>query len=136
MLPISYSRAPVEFRFGSRLLPQRWDRGSNEYIAEVSADATDLAGRYELVVTALNGWSNKGQRADGCVLLRRSIEVTASQPQAILAGSLAGVMVLTLGMLGYLMYRKKEKLKEKTRRKLKKKKRCPRGNIATRNQIY
>jgi hypothetical protein len=112
MLPISYSRVPVEFRFGTRLLPQRWDRGSNEYIAEVSADATGLAGRYELVVTALNGWSNKGQRADGCVLLRRSIEVTASQPQAILAGSLAGVMVLTLGMLGYLMYRKKEKLKE------------------------
>jgi hypothetical protein len=112
MLPISYSRAPVEFRFGSRLLPQRWDRGSNEYIAEVSADATGQAGRYELVVTALNGWSNKGQRAGNCTLLRRWIEVTSSKSQAIIAGCLAGVMVLTLGLLGYLMYRKKEELKE------------------------
>jgi hypothetical protein len=86
ILPIPYSRAPVEFRFGSRLLPQRWDRGSNEYIAEVSADATGQAGRYELVVTALNGWSNKGQRAGNCTLLRRWIEVTSSKSQAIVAG--------------------------------------------------
>jgi hypothetical protein len=106
ILPISYTRAPVEFRFGSHLLPQRWDRGSNEYVAEVSADVTGQAGRYELVVVALNGSAGR------CKLLSRSIEVASSKSQEIVAGCLAGAMVLTLGMLGYLLYRKKEKLKE------------------------
>ena len=63
-------------------------------------------------MTALNGWNERGRRAGSCVLLRRSIEVVSGKYQLILAGCLAGVMVLTLGMLGSLLYRKKEKLKE------------------------
>jgi hypothetical protein len=111
-LPIAYNRAPVEFRFGSHLLPQRWDRGSNKYVAEVSADLTETAGLYELNVTAVDGWSNRRQTVGRCELLRRSIEVTPNKAQVILAGSLAGVMVLTLGMLGYLLHRKREEMKQ------------------------
>jgi hypothetical protein len=112
MLPVSFNRAPVEFRFGSKLLPQKWDRGSNEYIAELSADVTEHAGRYELVVEALKGSSNRGQSVGRCILLSRSIEVSPDKTQRILAGSLAGVMVLTLGMLGYLLYRKQQMWKQ------------------------
>jgi hypothetical protein len=111
MLPVSFNRAPVEFRFGSKLLPQKWNRGSNEYVAELSADVTENAGQYELVVEALKGSNNRGQSMGRCILLRRSIEVFPEKTQSILAGSLAGVMVLTLGMLGYLLYRNKESWK-------------------------
>ena len=111
-LPILYTRAPVEFRFGSQLLPQRWDRGSNQYVAEASADVTAQTGRFELVVTAVKGWSDERKSVGSCVLLSRSIEIESSKSQLILAGCLGGVMVLTLGMLGYLLYRKKERLRE------------------------
>jgi hypothetical protein len=112
MLPISYSRAPVEFRFGSQLLPQRWAGGSNEYVADVSADDTESAGQYELVVTALKGWSSRRQAVCPCELLRRSIEVKTNKAHLILAGCLAGVMALTLGVLAYLLHRKQEELKQ------------------------
>jgi hypothetical protein len=110
-LPISSSQAPVEFRFDSQLLSQRWSAGSNEYLAEVTADATSKVGRYELVVTALNGWSNDGQSAGRCIMWHRSIEVSPNKAQLILAGCLAGAMVLTLGMMGYLLYRKRDEMK-------------------------
>jgi hypothetical protein len=105
-LPINHTRAAVEFRFGMALLAQQWSSGKNRYVAEVSADSTTLAGRFELVVTALNG------SVGPCELLRRPIEVTSDKTQQILAGGLAGVMVLSMGMLGYLLYRKKENTKE------------------------
>ncbi len=63
-------------------------------------------------MTAVNGWCNRRQTVGRCELLRRSIEVTPNKAQVILAGSLAGVMVLTLGMLGYLLHRKQEEMKQ------------------------
>jgi hypothetical protein len=82
MLPVSYHRAPVEFRFGLHLLPQRWDSGSNVYVADVSADLTENAGQYELSVTAVNGWRNGGQTVGRCELLRRSVTV-AEKPSPV-----------------------------------------------------
>ncbi len=111
-IPIAYTLAPVEFRIGSQLLPQRWDRGSNHYVAEASADVTSQTGQFELVVTALKGWSDNKKSVGSCVLLSRSIEIVSSKSQLILAGCLGGIMVLMLGMLGYLLYRKKERLRE------------------------
>jgi hypothetical protein len=81
-LPVSYNRAPVEFRFGLHLLPQRWDSGSNVYVADVSADLTENAGQYELSVTAVNGWCNRGQTVGRCELLRRSVTV-AEKPSPV-----------------------------------------------------
>jgi hypothetical protein len=128
-LPISFNRAPVEFRFGPQLkslpqrwiyvaevpqlksLPQRWNRGSNLYVAEVSADATENSGQYELEVIALNGSSNHGQSIGPCILLHRSITVSPNKARLILAGCLAGAVLLTLGMLAFLLYRNQDALK-------------------------
>jgi hypothetical protein len=103
MLPVSHNRAPVEFRFGSRLLPQRWNTGSNEYVAEVTADAAEDAGQYELVVTALNGWSNQTQTPGRCTLLRRKIRIETNVPlQYIIGGTAAGaVLLVVVALLAY-----------------------------------
>jgi hypothetical protein len=115
-LPVSFNRAPVEFRFGPQLaldvMPQQWNTGSNEYVAEVSADKTKKSGQYELTVIALNGSSNHGQSMGECTLLHRSITVSPNKARLILAGCLAGAVLLTLGMLAYLLYRKQDALKQ------------------------
>jgi hypothetical protein len=113
-LPIAYNRAPVEFRFGSHLLPQRWDRGSNKYVADVSADLTETAGLYELNVTAVDGWSNRRQTVGRCELLRRSVTV-AEKPQGLnplwlSVGSLSACAVF-VGAIVFWARRMKAELK-------------------------
>jgi hypothetical protein len=122
-LPVSHTEAAVEFRFGpqaenkflmneSPLLSQRWNKGSNEYVGEASADLTANAGQYVLVVKALNGWKDGGPGPGPCILLHRSIDVRPNTFQRIVAGCLVGVMVLALGMLAYLLKRKQEQIKQ------------------------
>jgi hypothetical protein len=53
-LPVEYTRADMLFRFGTdkatQLLPVKWNRGSNRYLAEVPEDLTEKVGLYQLRV--------------------------------------------------------------------------------------
>ena len=53
-LPVEYTRADMLFRFGTdkatQLLPVKWNRGSNRYLAEVPEDLTEKVGLYQLKV--------------------------------------------------------------------------------------
>ena len=112
-LPIPYTRAPLEFKFHKELLPVQWDRGSNSYIADISADLTQFSGEYALVVrvAADPGWRQGRQNAMPCELMRMTVKVESDSKQIIVAACLASVLVLSLGLLGYLMYRSRERSK-------------------------
>jgi hypothetical protein len=97
-LPIAHTRLPIEFRFNNRLLPVRWESGSNSYAADVSADLTQFTGEYELLVTVEAGWNHTTQNVTTCVLLSRTIEVTqAANLETIITGAVAGALLLILG---------------------------------------
>jgi hypothetical protein len=95
------------------LLPVQWDRGSNSYIADISADLTQFSGEYALVVrvAADPGWRQARQNAMPCELMRMTVKVESDSKQIIVAACLASVLVLSLGLLGYLMYRSRERSK-------------------------
>jgi hypothetical protein len=111
-LSIAHTRVPIEFRFSNKLLPVRWDGGSNSYAADVSADLTQFTGEYELLVAVETGWNHTMQNVTRCELMRTMIVVESDSKEIIVAACLASVLVLTLGLLGYLVYRNKERAKE------------------------
>jgi hypothetical protein len=112
-MPIRSTRAEVAFRFGGTLLPVVWQPGSNDYVAEVAAALTDAAGMYDLVVTATNAWrASTGNKTSTCELMRRRIEISIDTRQTGLAAGLACMFVLVCGILGYLLYKKREQLKQ------------------------
>ena len=69
----------------------------------MTADAAEDAGQYELVVTALNGWSNQTQTRGNCTLLRRKIRIETNVPlQYIIGGTAAGaVLLVVVALLAY-----------------------------------
>jgi hypothetical protein len=81
-LPINRTRVPIEFRFNNKSLPVRWDRGSNSYAADVSADLTQFSGEYELLVAVETGWDHTTQNINRCELMRTMIVVEAD-PQGL-----------------------------------------------------
>jgi hypothetical protein len=111
-LPINRTRVPIEFRFNNESLPVRWEGGSNSYAADVSAALTQFTGEYELLVAVEAGWDHATQHVTRCKLMRTMILVESDSKEIIVAASLASVLVLTLGLLGYLVYRNKERAKE------------------------
>jgi hypothetical protein len=103
-LPIKYTRADVEFAFNGKPLANAWNCGSHEYTADVPSALTEQPGRYELVVSAVNGWDSTSSRVTKCVLLRRTIEVTSAvNVQTIIIGAVAGVLLLILGVVAIYM---------------------------------
>jgi hypothetical protein len=101
MLPIRYSRAPVEFRLGSLLLPHQWNLGSNEYVAEVSAAINP--GAHVLQVYLRQGWDNATQMQQDCILLEQQFvlrdpvwdSLNGFQTAAVI-GVVAGVVAVAL----------------------------------------
>jgi hypothetical protein len=81
-------------------VPVNWNRGSNEYIASVPAELTELVGKYELVVTAMHGWDERTAMPGICVLLRRQIHVDDGlSSQYIILSAVVAAVVLALGAL-------------------------------------
>ena len=73
--PVGFTRAEMKLSFGGRNVSmQQWRRGSNAYVADVPAELTQQPGRYELVVSASNAWSENGL-ATSCELMRRTITI-------------------------------------------------------------
>jgi hypothetical protein len=110
--PIAHTRVPIEFRFNTKSLPVRWKGGFNSYTADVSAALTQFSGEYELLVAVESGWNHTMQNVTRCELTRTIIVVESDSKEIIVAACLASVLVLTLGLLGYLVYRNKERAKE------------------------
>jgi hypothetical protein len=72
-----------------------------------------VAGEFDLVVTARNGWSMTNSSGTDCELLRRKITVVErSNNQLIVAGVIAAIIMLTLGALLYYANKKKASLKQ------------------------
>jgi hypothetical protein len=99
MLPISYNRAPVEFRLDALLLPQQWNLGSNEYVTEVSA--AGAPGEHVLRVVLRQGWDNATQMQRDCILLEQQIVLTDPMKDigiqyAVVIGVVAGVVAFVL----------------------------------------
>jgi hypothetical protein len=106
-MPIKYTRAEFDVRFGDYIVPYTWKgRGSSEYVAELDIALTSTEGSFDLVVTALEGLSHaSAHNASGCVLLRRTIYVRANLQQYIVGGVLAGIALAVLALLGVLLVR-------------------------------
>jgi serine/threonine protein kinase len=104
-LPIKYTRADVAFTFGNKPLAVTWNRGSNEYIADVPSTMMEQPGAYKLVVSAINGWDSTSSRLTTCVVLSRTIEVVQSvnlQPMIVavsVAGSLIALVAVVSGVV-------------------------------------
>jgi hypothetical protein len=101
MLPVSYHRAPVEFRFDSLVLPQQWNASSNQYVAEVLVAGTP--GLRTLRVMLTSGWDNTSGIQRDCILLERQIEVLVdrvddSLQAAVVIGVVAGVVAFVLAL--------------------------------------
>jgi hypothetical protein len=98
MLPISYNRAPVEFRLDALLLPQQWNLGSNEYVTEVSA--AGAPGEHVLRVVLRQGWDNATQMQRDCILLEQHIVLTDPKDigirYAVVIGVVAGMVAFVL----------------------------------------
>ena len=108
-LPINYTRSEVEFSFDQKLLPVKWDRGSNKYLSEVSADLNSQVGDFEIVVSLNNGWSNLDRTTKRCELLRRQLSVT-NRSQTIVGIVLGGIMLATLGALVFAVLKNRVRL--------------------------
>jgi hypothetical protein len=114
-LPIKYTRADIEFTFNGERLAVTWNCGSHEYTADVPSALTEQPGRYELVVSAVNGWDSTSSRVTKCVLLRRTIEIApAINVKMIIAGAVAGALLLSLLLL--MVYLVRSHYKEEARR--------------------
>jgi hypothetical protein len=111
-LPINQTRAELAFTFGNHTLPMSWNRGSNAYAADVPSELTEEAGEYDIVVVAGNSWSQETASVlKSCEVLRLRVEVVADNKKMILAGGLAAALVLTLGILAFLLYRNRQRAK-------------------------
>jgi hypothetical protein len=85
--------------------------GTNEYTATISAASTKEPGRYTLSVRVVKGASDRVGNVGSCEVLRRSITVTADKTQLIIALVLIGVLVATVAVGGFLLYKNRERAK-------------------------
>jgi hypothetical protein len=75
-----------------------WNRGSNEYTADVPSALTEQPGQYTLVVSVVSGRDSTSSNTTTSVLLSRTIEVTqAANVETIITGAVAGALLLNLG---------------------------------------
>jgi hypothetical protein len=98
-LPVNFTMAEVHLAFGGRNLPMQWSRGSNEYVADVSAELTGQPGVYDLVVSASKAWNETGS-ATSCELLRRTITINEGLSNMwILVGAGTATVVVLGGLI-------------------------------------
>ncbi len=86
-------RHPGQFR--QPALAVTWNRGSNEYTADVPSVLTEQPGQYTLVVSVVSGRDSASSNTTTSVLLSRTIEVTqAANVETIITGAVAGALLL------------------------------------------
>jgi hypothetical protein len=105
-LPVSFTRVEMNVLFADHKIPFLWSRGSNEYVADVSAELTSQPGRYDLVISASSAWNETAGQVTSCELLRRTIIVTEGLSTGWILAGAAGASVLVVGGL-WIIVRKK-----------------------------
>jgi hypothetical protein len=101
-LPVKFTRAEIDVVLGVRPISLRWNRGSNEYVADAPAELLSQPGSYELKVTASNAWQETGSAAQ-CVLLRRVVIVKEGLSSSWIVAGAGGSAILVLGGLVVLV---------------------------------
>ena len=97
-LPVKFTRAEIDVVLGVRPISLRWNRGSNEYVADAPAELLSQPGSYELKVTASNASQETGPAAQ-CVLLRRVVIVKEGLSTIWIMAGAGGSAILVLGGL-------------------------------------
>ena len=115
-LPVNFTRVEVNFLFADQdpdrrgradqTIPFSWSRGSNEYVADVSAELTSQPGRYDLVISASSAWNETAGQVTSCELLRRTIIVTEGLSTSWIFAGASVASVLVVGGL-WIFVRKK-----------------------------
>jgi hypothetical protein len=109
--PINITRADVHFKVDASIVPHRWERGSNMYVADVTLENIQSPGAYTLVVDIDNAWRADDNRATSCELLHRVIQRSASafQTSYLLAGAGTGA-IFTIAVLVVTFRRHRKRL--------------------------
>ena len=105
-----YTRAQLEFWWDDRPVYDSWFEG--EHSATVDPDWYADVGTYEASIIAVNGWNHPSSRTEPCVLFETTIHVQSDNIQLIVAGALSSLLILTIGLLTYLLARNRAKAKE------------------------
>ncbi len=114
-LPVNFTRVEMNVLFADQApdrrgrdqkIPFLWSRGSNEYVADVSAELTSQPGRYDLVISASSAWNETAGQVTSCELLRRTIIVTEGLSASWILAGAAGASVLVVGGV-WIIVRKK-----------------------------
>ena len=103
-LAVRFTRANISVMFGTQPIYVQWNRGSNEYVADVAAEAAEALaqpGRYDLVVSASDAWNEAAGQTTSCELLRRTMRVLPVEEglstNAVMAGAGAAAVVVVGG---------------------------------------
>ena len=105
-LPVNFTRVEMNVLFAGQTIPFLWSRGSNEYVADVSAELTSQPGRYDLVISASIAWNETAGQVTSCELLRRTIIVTEGLSTSWIFAGASVASVLVVGGL-WIIVRKK-----------------------------
>jgi hypothetical protein len=98
--PIKYSRAELELQWDGVAVPVDWIRSSNKYSWKIPPDRD--AGVHEIVV--LQGTK--------CTLLSLKVTVTSDTTQMIVAGCIAGAVIILVVALGVFLRRNRHRAAE------------------------
>jgi hypothetical protein len=99
--PIKYSRAELWLQWDGIAVPVDWLRGSNKYNWKIPPDRD--AGEHEIVVSLQGG---------KCTLLRLKVTVTSDTTQMIVAGCIAGAVIILVAALGVFLWRNRHRAAE------------------------
>ncbi len=111
--PIAQHQASLEFSWGGTKFAYDWaGRGFNEYSASLPPNLSKQAGDYELVVSAFDAYLDTTGHTARCILLRQVVHVESENVQIYIAAGLASLLVLTLGVLAYLLIKNRDRARE------------------------
>ena len=111
-LPISHHQIGIEFSWSGAKFAHVWGgKGSSNYVATLPPSLIADGGRYELIVTALDGFKQGVGHVPECVLLRTLIYVESDNTQFYIAAGLVVLLVLCIALLGFVLARKREQSK-------------------------
>ena len=98
---VSWTRAAVRVSFNNQTASEKWSPGSNEYVSEITDQLTRKPGRYELLVTVLDAWSEaSSQVTRSCVLLNTTVLVECSNgANTVDCAASASLQYIILGVI-------------------------------------
>jgi hypothetical protein len=120
-LEVWYTRAAIELLWEDEnvaekerglKVPFNTEVGTSEYTAMISAASTKEPGRYALSVRVATGAGARTGNGGSCEILRRSITVTADKTQLMIALVLIGVVLATIVLGGFLLYKNRKRAKK------------------------